>query len=179
MYAYFDSWLKVFQWILLKSKTIVSSWEPLSKFAKTSIWDFRLSSEYASVYNSLGLGIFAKSFILVIWYGSEYASEVSPFVLMFCLWTLIWTGKCQVEIKIPLGQISTETKTTMIKEYRHNFRTSLFTNIPLDETINICSKSHLIKSNVFQILIEPVLRNFCDLLRKSHFSFLVKLFINS
>ena len=49
--------------------------------------------------------------------------------------------------------------------------TSLFINIPLDETINICLKSHLIKSNVFENLIEPVLRNFCGSLRKSHFSF--------
>ena len=29
---------------------------------------------------------------------------------------------------------------------------------------------------MFQILIEPVLRNFCGLLRKSHFSFSIKLF---
>ena len=50
--------------------------------------------------------------------------------------------------------------------------TSLFTNISLDETINICLKSHLIKSNVFEDLIELVLRNFCGLLRKSHFSFI-------
>ena len=41
---------------------------------------------------------------------------------------------------------------------------SLFTNVPLDETINICS-NEMIKSNIFQILIEPVLRNFCGLLR--------------
>ena len=31
--------------------------------------------------------------------------------------------------------------------------------------------SHLIKNIVFQILIEPVLRNLCGLLRKSHFFF--------
>ena len=32
---------------------------------------------------------------------------------------------------------------------------------------------------MFQILIEPVLRNFCGLLRKSHFSFSIKIFINN
>ena len=44
--------------------------------------------------------------------------------------------------------------------------TSLFTNIPLDETINICLNESLIKSNAFQILIEMVLTNFCDLLQE-------------
>ena len=39
--------------------------------------------------------------------------------------------------------------------------------------------SHLIKSNVFQILIEPVVTNFCGLLRKSHFSFSIKHFLNN
>ena len=57
--------------------------------------------------------------------------------------------------------------------------TSLFTNIPLDETINIYSNESLIKSNMFKILIEPVLRNFYGLLRKSHFLFSIKLFINN
>ena len=42
--------------------------------------------------------------------------------------------------------------------------TSLFTNIPLDETISL--NESLIKSNAFQILIEIVLRNFCDLLQE-------------
>ena len=57
--------------------------------------------------------------------------------------------------------------------------TSLFTDITLDETINISLNGSFKKSNVFQILIEPVLRNLCSLLHKSRFSFLIKLFINS
>ena len=50
-----------------------------------------------------------KNFILDFWQGSEYASEVSRLVLMFSWWTLVSTGKCQMEIKIPLGQVFMET----------------------------------------------------------------------
>ena len=91
--------------------TIVGSWKPLSIFAKSSILDVWLGSEYASVYSSLHNkdivaevnNYFRESFISDVWQGSEYTSEVSHFVLLVSLFILIWTGKCQMEIKIPFG----------------------------------------------------------------------------
>ena len=53
--------------------------------------------------------IFAESFIFDVWQGSEYTSEVPRFVLVISLWSLIWTGKWQMEIKVPLGKISIDT----------------------------------------------------------------------
>ena len=91
--------------------TIVGSCKPLSIFAKSSILDVWLGSEYASVYSSLHskdivaevYNYFRESFISDVWQGSEYISEVSHFVLLVSLFILIWTGKCQMEIKIPFG----------------------------------------------------------------------------
>ena len=79
----FDWVLNTHLYIMVQIKTIVSIRKPLS--------------------------IFAKSFILDVWQGFEYISKVSRFVLRFSLWTLICTSKCQMEIKIPLWQISIET----------------------------------------------------------------------
>ena len=54
--------------------------------------------------------------------------------------------------------------------------TSIFTNIPLDETINICSNELFDKKQYISNLHRA---GFEKLLRKSHFSFSIKLFINN
>ena len=54
--------------------------------------------------------------------------------------------------------------------------TSIFTNIPLDETINICSNELFDKKQYVSNLHRA---GFEKLLRKSHFSFSIKLFINN
>ena len=53
--------------------------------------------------------IFAKSFLLDAWQSSEYASDLSVFVLTLFGGTYILTGKCQIEIKSFFRQISMET----------------------------------------------------------------------
>ena len=71
-------------------------------FARSSIIDIQLGSEYVSLWefrqkvsNWTSFTIFAKSFILDVWQGFEHASEVSGFVLALSLWIVTWTGKCQ------------------------------------------------------------------------------------
>ena len=56
--------------------------------------------------------------------------------------------------------------------------TSLFTNIPLDETINSSNK-FFDKKKYVSNLDRASLKNFYGFLRKSHFSFSTKLFINN
>ena len=56
---------------------------------------------------------------------------------------------------------------------------SLFIDTPLDKTIYICLNESFDKKTMFQILNEPLLRKFCGLLRKSDFSFSIKISINS
>ena len=48
---------------------------------------------FAKIVNGWKLLTIFQSLILDISQGSEYISEFSHFVLMFSLWTLIWTGK--------------------------------------------------------------------------------------